>query len=292
MNGRKVVFSCLVVLILLLLVIIVAVTPRRLLRLLNILETPQTNVSALLYKDLDERYQPNEPRVYAELNLSEELDKLLKLYPEVSLIVEHRESYPEDLLAAMCNNPEMIPFVLTDVSMLEKMVLAEEENKRAACPLYLQWDLRWGYHSYGSSFVALTGCGPVCLAMITEALIEDSQITPVDVAEYSMEKGYYVPGVGTDWSLLYEGCLEFGIKAKEIDITEDSMKWHLDRKHPLICSVGPGDFTSSGHFIVIYDYNQSGFLVNDPNCVERSLRIWTFEELESQIRKMWAYQKK
>ena len=28
--------------------------------------------------------------------------------------------------------------------------------------------------------------------------------------------------------------------------------------------MGPGDFTNSGHFIVIYDYSRKKFSVNDP----------------------------
>ena len=55
--------------------------------------------------------------------------------------------------------------------------------------------------------------------------------------------------------------------------------------------MGQGDFTVSGHFIVIYGYDDGGFWVNDPNCVARSRREWTFEEIEDQIKKIWAYEK-
>ena len=33
---------------------------------------------------------------------------------------------------------------------------------------------------------------------------------------------------------------------------------------------GSGDFTLSGHFIVIYGYDSEGFMINDPNCIARS----------------------
>ena len=53
--------------------------------------------------------------------------------------------------------------------------------------------------------------------------------------------------------------------------------------------MGEGDFTISGHFIVIYGYNQQGYRVNDPNCVARSRRIWSFEEIQGQIKSIWSY---
>ena len=55
--------------------------------------------------------------------------------------------------------------------------------------------------------------------------------------------------------------------------------------------MGEGDFTVSGHFIVIYGYDEAGFKVNDPNCVARSRKRWCFNEIEQQIKKIWTYEK-
>ena len=56
----------------------------------------------------------------------------------------------------------------------------------------------------------------------------------------------------------------------------------------LICSVSEGDFTQTGHFIVIYGYEDGWFEVNDPNSVTRSNAKWTYDRLEGQIRNLWA----
>jgi predicted double-glycine peptidase len=58
---------------------------------------------------------------------------------------------------------------------------------------------------------------------------------------------------------------------------------------PIICSMGPGDFTDNGHFIVLTGYTGDGFTVNDPNSPQRSSQIWTFQQLKGQIRNLWAY---
>ena len=51
----------------------------------------------------------------------------------------------------------------------------------------------------------------------------------------------------------------------------------------------PGDFTASGHFIVLDGVREGGFTVKDPNSPQRSGRIWSYSELEDQIAVMWAY---
>lgn len=56
----------------------------------------------------------------------------------------------------------------------------------------------------------------------------------------------------------------------------------------LILALGPGDFTSSGHFVVVSGHTVEGFVVNDPNSIENSGRIWSYERLEGQISNLWS----
>jgi cation:H+ antiporter len=63
----------------------------------------------------------------------------------------------------------------------------------------------------------------------------------------------------------------------------------LEQGKPLVAAVSAGDFTDSGHFIVIADYRDGSFVVNDPNSLELSAKRWTFEQLSGQIRVMWAF---
>lgn len=62
------------------------------------------------------------------------------------------------------------------------------------------------------------------------------------------------------------------------------MKLALDRGEVIICSMRPGDFTAAGHFVVIYGYDEDGFMVNDPNCVARSRKRWSYEDIADQIK--------
>lgn len=247
------------------------------------------------YADFFTKYKPQqmeETEVYARLR------ELAKDYKELEDIYKARESYPVKLLAALCNNPEMQGYVKGylayengDSSVAEKAELTKEE-KRQSYPLFLQWDKRWGYEAYGDFNIALSGCGPTTLAMAAVTLTDDNTITPNRVADYSMKNGYYVEGTGTAWSLMTDGCKNFGIKSSEIALDEFVMKNQLRDGKVIICSMGPGDFTSAGHFIMIYGYDDSGFFVNDPNCIYRSSRTWSYDTIKNQIRILWAFEEK
>ena len=52
--------------------------------------------------------------------------------------------------------------------------------------------------------------------------------------------------------------------------------------------MGPGDFTSSGHYIVLTGYSDGAFSVNDPYSINNSNKKWTYEQIESQIKNIWA----
>ncbi|MBQ8278366.1 MAG: C39 family peptidase [Roseburia sp.] len=246
----------------------------------------------------EEFFEKNRPQQLSDAEVYERLKELAKEYPELEEIYEDCESYPVKLLASLVNNPEMHEYVKDypayvagDTSVAGTPKLTEEE-KDQKYPLFLQWDKRWGYEEYGDFNIALSGCGPTTLAMAAVALTDDHTVTPDKVAEYSMDNGFYVEGTGTAWSLMTDGCENFGIKAEEISLDEYVMKNQLDFGNVIICSMRPGDFTSVGHFIMIYDYDGKGFYVNDPNCIYRSSRQWSYEELKSQIRILWAYEKK
>ena len=62
----------------------------------------------------------------------------------------------------------------------------------------------------------------------------------------------------------------------------------LESGNPAILALGKGDFTTTGHYIVLTGVEEEGFRVNDPNSRERSEKLWTYEQLEKQIRNIWV----
>ncbi len=228
------------------------------------------------------------------LNRTQALARLKELGEENEMIADiydNHRFYPDNLLGALANNPEMTDFV---AGYLNSEVKAKgggltEAEKEQDYPLFLQWDPRWGYEEYGdSSIVGLAGCGPVCLSMALYYLLDDESLTPDVLAEYSMKNGYYVSGTGTAWALLTDVPAKYGVEVTQPGVSEETIKKALDQGSVIICSMRPGDFTARGHFIVIYGYDKEGFMVNDPNCVARSKEQWLFSEIGKQIKHIWV----
>ncbi len=196
--------------------------------------------------------------------------------------------YPQDLIDLYINNPETKDFVL-NYPFREDMEadLSAYENSRTV-PLFLQWDPMWGYEDYGSSCIAVTGCGPTCLAMVGYYLTGDSNMTPHQVAEFAQRSGYYERGYGSSWTLISEGAEKIGLTAQELPLVKSKMVKALEEGSPIILAMGEGDFTSSGHYIVLTEVVDGLFRVNDPNSRVRSEKLWSYEELEDQIRNIWA----
>lgn len=158
-------------------------------------------------------------------------------------------------------------------------------------PLLMQWDERWGYDEYAGDVLGLTGCGPTCLSMVAIYLTGNDTMNPKWMSDFSSRYGFYEEGNGTRWALMSEGAAILGLNAKEIPLNKERMIDNLQTGNPIICILGPGDFTDSGHFIVLTGYRDGGFTINDPNSRVNSEKIWTFEELQYQIRNLWVYWK-
>ena len=196
-------------------------------------------------------------------------------------------AYHKDLIALLETSPEARDFVL-DYPFREEMEIDLSAYGTTAVPLFLQWDPMWGYETYGSSFLAVTGCGPTCLAMAGFYLTGEETMNPLTVAQFAEENGYYARGYGSSWTLISEGAEKLGLTAKELPLVKKKMVDAVESGSPVILAMGKGDFTSSGHYIVLTGWDGEAFTVKDPNSRERSETLWTYEALEGQIRNIWA----
>lgn len=205
--------------------------------------------------------------------------------------IDHYDSYPEELLDMFSRNPDMAEYMLGYPEKKGKIYsntvgkLSDRE-----VPLFLQYDVRWGYGIYGDNVIAVNGCGPTALSMVITYLTHDASVTPYVVAKYSDSHGYYDKGNGSSWNLMTIGSRHFGVIGTNIQLSKNTIYQELENGHPIICSMRPGDFTKTGHFIVLTKIVDGKIKVNDPNSKERS-KLWDYEILEAQIRSLWTFQK-
>lgn len=136
--------------------------------------------------------------------------------------------------------------------------------------------------------MGINGCGPTCLSMVAVYLLGNDYINPEWMDEYSEKEGY-VSSNGTLWALMSDGASKLGIESIEIPLDETRIYNNLKVGNLIICSVGPGDFTTECHFIVLTGLSKGKIVINDPNSKKNSEKLWTFDEIENQIKNLWVF---
>ncbi len=245
----------------------------------------EVNISELKFSKEDYIYTCDE-EILEELSLKIGSDEKIKF------VYENYKAYPEDVLNALAKNSELIDFAIKYPFEVKKehssYVDVSSEYVKGEVPLFIQWDDRWSYYSYGDDVIGTTGCGPTCLSMVVVGLTGKTQYTPIAIADFAMSENYYSVGAGTAWSLFNEGVKKLGLDVRTVGLSETSMAAALNSGELLVISVGPGIFTSQGHYIVVYKYENGKFYVKDPNSKLRSNTAYAFDEFSDQIKNIWA----
>lgn len=219
-----------------------------------------------------------------------QITAMAEKHSEMKKVLERQAEYPDEILLMLANNPETLTFVQNYPEKKGTVMNADAltELKSGEIPLLLQWDDRWGYAPYGDYNIAISGCGPTALAMVASGLCQNAGITPYTVANYAQEQGYYSEA-GTSWDLMTSGCEQFGIRGEELSLSESSIQKALEAGRPIICTMGAGAFTTEGHYIVLTEWKDGMIKLHDPNSISRSNKLWSYSELEGQIKNLWGY---
>lgn len=208
---------------------------------------------------------------------------------QLNEIKNNSNLYPDELLDLAEKNPETADFVLNYPSHKDYLDNDLSSLDLSNVPKLYQWDKRWGYTMYGDNLHAITGCAPTVLSMAALYLSKNSKYTPHYFAQFSEKYGYYINSVGTDWGFITDGAHTVGLQASEIPNMQHSIDNILENDGLVICSMRPGDFTSTGHFILIAGISSNGeYIIHDPNSEERSNKTWSYETLQHQISGIWS----
>lgn len=203
------------------------------------------------------------------------------------------DDWPAELIALLDSNPETEEFVLN--YPLKKDASGDIDLSgllnSTKMPLLLQWDARWGYTEYAGELMGLSGCGPTCLSMVCIYLLNDAKYTPKYIAAFSEQNGYSAPGSGSAWTLISEGGKKLGLDVTEIPLVESRIIRNLEVGNPIICVVGPGFFTTTGHFIIMTEYSDGYVRINDPNSPRKTAQTWKLTEVMPQIKNLWVCRK-
>lgn len=203
-----------------------------------------------------------------------------------------KEGCPESVIELLDKNLETMDFVeqYAEKKDTPSADSIGEDLVAGKIPNLYQYDERWGYAPYGTSIVAVSGCGPTCMAMVAAGLTGDASITPAKVAAYGTENFYVDENNDTYWAFMKEAGANWNLSCYDVQpMTEEQVKEELTQGKPIICSMSPGDFTQNGHFIVLTGYEDGKVIVNDPFSKKNSSKGWVYNDIVSQIRGMWIY---
>ncbi len=140
---------------------------------------------------------------------------------------------------------------------------------------YNQMDERWKDLPYGTDDIGHYACGPTAMAIVVSSLTMEA-VDPPHMAQWAYENGHWcsksgsyhsvVPGAATAWGLSCEACSRDDPQ-KLVDA--------LASGKLVVAIMGPGHFTSTGHFIVLRGVTAEGKIqVADPVSYSRSEEEW------------------
>lgn len=156
---------------------------------------------------------------------------------------------------------------------------------------YLQIDERWADTYYGGTdTIAKYACGPTCMSIVISSLT-DIRIDPVQMSTWAKNNGYWFEKSGSLHSLIPDAAEAFGLKAEGIENTSQAsvkVKKALEEGKFIVTLMGKGQFTQSGHFIVLRGLTDDGkVLVADPASQERTDQTWDLSTIIEEA-KTWA----
>ena len=140
---------------------------------------------------------------------------------------------------------------------------------------FYQASEEWAGQPYGSDTIGPYGCGPTVMAMVV-ASMTDTDTDPAAMAAWAVQNGHWARRSGSYDSIVPGAAQALGLEGESLP-TEDpeALRTALRDGKLLVAHIGPGHFTTGGHFILIHGATLTGdLLVADPNSQERSLMEW------------------
>ena len=170
-------------------------------------------------------------------------------------------------------------------------------NKRPVS--YLQTDARWKSKPYRvtgeQSTIGSAGCGPSCAAMVISTLTGKT-VTPVDTCDWSMKHGYKALNQGTYYSYFVPQLKAYGIQCKQMlgsrilnqpqHPIHEQVKQYLSKGYYVIALMGPGTWTKSGHFVLVWGWD-SKVRINDPASTRAERLNGDPDTFRREVRMYW-----
>lgn len=141
-------------------------------------------------------------------------------------------------------------------------------------------DYQYNYTTvrYGTNkSCATSGCGAASASMVVEYFTGNTSQSPDTLFTWACNNGWYT-GNGLTYAAVKQLCANYGVTLTWVG-TKDAIVSALKAGNPIIALMGPGTFTSGGHYIVLSGIKivdgTTYIRVNDPNSSSRTNSYYT-----------------
>ncbi len=169
---------------------------------------------------------------------------------------------------------------------------------------YLQTDPRWGRRDYSAAgektTIAASGCGPTAMAMVL-ATWADPAVTPETECAWALRRGYKAPHSGTYYGYFVPAGARYGLTVTRLNGTSlygdarsplhQRVKAALDRGCLAIACMGKGNWTRSGHYVVVYAVRGGTVYINDPASTQAARTRGDYDLFKRQVKYYWIIEK-
>ena len=169
---------------------------------------------------------------------------------------------------------------------------------------YLQTDPRWGSLDYSApgekTTIAASGCGPTAMAMVL-ATWADPSVTPKTECAWALAHGYKAPHQGTYYGYFEEAGRRYGLKTYRLNYSNlygnDKSAYHaqakdaLDRGDLVIACMGKGNWTRSGHYVLVWKVDGNVIFINDPASTKPVRTRGAYSLFKQQVKYYWIIER-
>lgn len=165
---------------------------------------------------------------------------------------------------------------------------------------YLQTDPRWRYHNYSAkgekTNIGESGCGPTAMAMVL-ATWADKNVTPLTECDWALAHGYKAPHQGTYYGYFTPAAKRYGLVCEQLNYSSVynnlAAPVHTTARNALlkgntlvIACMGPGTWTRSGHFVLVYNIDTANnkVYINDPASTATNRTKGNYRTFCSQVK--------
>ena len=151
-----------------------------------------------------------------------------------------------------------------------------------------QGDSRWGKKPYtatgnSSQTIANSGCGPTSMSDIIASWINHS-ITPVEMCAFAIANGCRSKNSGTNWDFFKKIANAYGFTGFVQTKSMATARAALQGGALVVASMGPGYWTSGGHYICLWKTDDTYMYACDPaSKTRKKQKLAAFEEQRKQF---------